>query len=858
MVQVNPRAIVLVLFLLLILYTPEPPQPHTKSQQDRLRQIVEHERAALNLLNTTVYGDLDVAADKWLDGLLGFKKEHGFAWVSLPQVIEKVKEQAAHVLGEQRYVSKLEGTAQSNRELLQQIVEGQRLEAGATPVPTFQNLTGWVRGEWARSRLDEHVGRPLIDLSELVPEKTYSFQSYTRNITGSTGTVQFELSQRKSSIATLENGSSARSIRAGMTIKDEGPFGASYSLNLYGVHFQEFGGVLLTTTSEKYDGIFALPHMAPSGHNFALAQALLNQTIGTEIEKQEKNVDPTRHPWTSAPFLDGEPVNPQCEYVVYLQQHPVEFGSYDNSLEGQDLATMLLAENELRFPTGALFPTLPQLKISMTVFSPDCGFVLESKGPPDYAAQESNHLQGSKVEMFESTVKSHAIVFAIVLFAQVLLQIRQMKKASTPSTRSKISFYTIAMMNLGDGFYLASFLAFSIILNSLFLALSAAAFFALCNVNILGMNFLMEIFTAQAPERRIASRRRVARAAEAENQRVAAAPVVSPRANTPIRSQEDVGLPLPAIAARSVSSGATPIMLPPDQDLETAAADDANVTTAASNNDEEQNPRRQFQAIYTRFYLILFAIGFSTTLVASWPTPIRSAYVNTLVFAYLSFWWPQIYRNVMRNCRKALLWEYVLGQSLCRLSPFVYVYTVGGSFLSIARDGKFAFAMLCWIWLQLCVLVSQELVGPRFLIKSSWSWVPEAYDYHPIIREDEEGGLVPLGLRREASSSSSSSEGGDGSPVSTRRGSDARESTTGADGKGNKRVFDCAICTEGIEVSVVGTADDGGSMGAASNVLDRRKYMVTPCRHIFHTQCLEDWMKYRLVCPNCRETLPPM
>jgi len=28
--------------------------------------------------------------------------------------------------------------------------------------------------------------------------------------------------------------------------------------------------------------------------------------------------------------------------------------------------------------------------------------------------------------------------------------------------------------------------------------------------------------------------------------------------------------------------------------------------------------------------------------------------------------------------------------------------------------------------------------------------------------------------------------------------------------------------------------------------------MVTPCRHVFHSNCLEGWMRFRLQCPNCR------
>merc|ERR1719204_1985854 len=30
-----------------------------------------------------------------------------------------------------------------------------------------------------------------------------------------------------------------------------------------------------------------------------------------------------------------------------------------------------------------------------------------------------------------------------------------------------------------------------------------------------------------------------------------------------------------------------------------------------------------------------------------------------------------------------------------------------------------------------------------------------------------------------------------------------------------------------------------------------------PCRHIFHLKCLQDWMRYRHICPVCRKELTP-
>lgn len=153
------------------------------------------------------------------------------------------------------------------------------------------------------------------------------------------------------------------------------------------------------------------------------------------------------------------------------------------------------------------------------------------------------------------------------------------------------------------------------------------------------------------------------------------------------------------------------------------------------------------------------------------------------------------------------------------------------------------------------MLASQEVLGPRWAAPKGWYEV--GWDYHPVLREDgvEEGGL-PIGLVK----------GTTGSGGLSRSNTGDEERTAGS----HLRSVDCAICMQVLEVPVVpavGSHDDGASGGSGSGgigvvgvtgVLARRAYMVTPCRHIFHTQCLEGWMKFRLQCPICRETLPPL
>jgi hypothetical protein len=211
----------------------------------------------------------------------------------------------------------------------------------------------------------------------------------------------------------------------------------------------------------------------------------------------------------------------------------------------------------------------------------------------------------------------------------------------------------------------------------------------------------------------------------------------------------------------------------------------------------------------------------------------------------MSFWIPQIRRNAIRNCRKALLWKFIIGQSVFRLLPFAYFYLREDNILFAKTDWR-AFCVLAgWVWIQIWILVTQEVLGPRWCLPKSW--YEEGWDYHPILKEDNvEAGGLPIGLVQIP-----------GSPTIERV-------KTGEEGKKkdtNVRSVDCAICMQVLEVPIVAAGGDASGAGAAGGVagmLARRQYMVTPCRHVFHSACLEGWMRFRLQCPICRENLPPL
>ena len=37
---------------------------------------------------------------------------------------------------------------------------------------------------------------------------------------------------------------------------------------------------------------------------------------------------------------------------------------------------------------------------------------------------------------------------------------------------------------------------------------------------------------------------------------------------------------------------------------------------------------------------------------------------------------------------------------------------------------------------------------------------------------------------------------------------------------------------------------------------NKKAFMMTPCNHIYHSECLEGWINQNRVCPSCRREIP--
>ena len=224
-VRRDPRQFLFFIILFLLINSPEPQNPgfNTRSRYD---EVIEREWAQLEVLNTTSWGDFDVKEKKYVN-ITGLREEDRFVWDALGEVKSRARERMKGVLGERAHGW----------------LEGQHQEAGKEMV--YRNISGFVQGEWVRSPLSR-IRYPveMLNATGTVPE-------FDRNLTGTHGMVRLHLTELEGRQRTDEN-RTVSELKARMVVGDADSWGDNWwEFNLNGVHYPEFGGAVLTTTSER-------------------------------------------------------------------------------------------------------------------------------------------------------------------------------------------------------------------------------------------------------------------------------------------------------------------------------------------------------------------------------------------------------------------------------------------------------------------------------------------------------------------------------------------------------------------------------------------------------------------------------
>ncbi|KAK4335528.1 RING-type domain-containing protein [Rhodotorula toruloides] len=440
-------------------------------------------------------------------------------------------------------------------------------------------------------------------------------------------------------------------------------------------------------------------------------------------------------------------------------------------------------------PTGSSIAQPAQSTFSALLSSPNCGLVLSV---PSAVLSQTSELWDSATRFAGWLLLAHAAV--------LVLTVRQLERVSRrPGTVANVAPQSIAGNCIVDAYVFVTLLTIGIVTESrATLPLLGAAFLALLSSLLFGTRYIALI-----------------------------------REGTPDR---------PAAARAEPVQAAAPA----------EEGGEASTATEAAREEREgvvvRWARRQVAQWRRRDTILAISLGlvayFAISLLMRGWTPF-------MLWIVYSNWIPQIALNVYRGtARQSLANEFVVGTTIARLFPPLYFWAYEGNCLLVEPTPK-VWYLAAYSVAQAAVLVLQSLFstptspatrmllrlpffssattggGARFFLPEPLITTLElpsvsSWNYHP--RE------LPPALLADLASQELETGGGD-------------KASHDSHAKGAPEP-DCPICLSPIQV--LPTKDDI-AQGKEDEV--RMAFAITPCGHVVHTECLEQWMMVRAICP---------
>lgn len=256
--------------------------------------------------------------------------------------------------------------------------------------------------------------------------------------------------------------------------------------------------------------------------------------------------------------------------------------------------------------------------------------------------------------------------------------------------------------------------------------------------------------------------------------------------------------------------------------------------------------RRQIAMLHLRFYVALVG-AFLAFFYAG------QQYRTIYMLALYSFWVPQIVQNVITEAKHPLHTYFIYGMSISRCVVPIYIFAVKDNFLKeVYPDSPTDYFMVellvIWIGLQTAILIAQGKYGARFMIPARF--LPPKFNYHRKVPPS----MIPEDAEQNSGKDRTPSLG----PLTTETADTCKTTGTRNRLKGNRskpEPLTTTMTTEAIAPPPSNTLDCVICCNAI-NHHNRKGYMLAPCDHIFHKDCLIQWMDVKMECPICRTELP--
>ncbi len=287
-----------------------------------------------------------------------------------------------------------------------------------------------------------------------------------------------------------------------------------------------------------------------------------------------------------------------------------------------------------------------------------------------------------------------------------------------------------------------------------------------------------------------------------------------------------------------------------------------------------------FLRLKLRFYL-LFYICFFASFFFLCTFFYDYFYIIILIFI---LWVPQILQNIIKNNKFIFPLIYIIGNTLDRI--IIPLYFRGfDNFFSVKKNLLFILFILSFIILCIIILYLQLFFGNRFFLSEKYQ--KEDFNYYRTKEEliaykeniaSEECVICLFPIFDIETENNNSNEINNNSKKTNNdeilKGEEVIASLNSdhlnnnlyikANTNPDEQILKLEIKDYGKEITnklsfkqilrIIFCKNFFSFYKLNENIYNKQ-YMLTPCHHVFHTECLETWFERKKECPNCRTQL---
>ncbi len=238
--------------------------------------------------------------------------------------------------------------------------------------------------------------------------------------------------------------------------------------------------------------------------------------------------------------------------------------------------------------------------------------------------------------------------------------------------------------------------------------------------------------------------------------------------------------------------------------------------------------RRKMFYFYLFFYILLFACLLN----------IRSILTNFLgnLILFSCSWIFQIIYSIKTGTRPPMSRSYIFFSSIGRLFPAIYLKAYPYNAFELKPSYLKTFTICLIVLIETFIVLLQKTFGPKVIIPKKWKTLPYNYyrdnvDVNSHISQNPNCVICLEDLSKDIDDNFNE--------VDVKKKNKIEKM---------KKIPVFGFCITKIEnwaLSMVGK-------------VEKKKYMITPCDHVFHTVCLEKWLHLKNECPYCKQKIPPL